>query len=317
MTEVPIMYWVLLAFFCIGLLTFLIVITPSGVTQMITNNIVEQSIKSGKPRYRTEDGSLTEVPTETDAEVRARIEERFEILDFMVKESIAGNCRSCIIAGPAGLGKSYNVEGPLKEWDKAGHRHTIAKGYLRPTGLYKLLWDHRREGNVLVFDDNDSVFDDEISLNLLKAVLDTTEVRTVSYRSERQMKSDVDGEKIPKEFDFHGTVMFITNLDFDKRIQEEGKNWQHLAALISRSHYIDLGIKTVQDYMVQIGRVAELGLFKSKNITKAEEADVINFMKMNTHRLRELSLRMALKLADIRTSKVKNWKKVARVTTCR
>jgi len=43
--------------------------------------------------------------------------------------------------------------------------------------------------------------------------------------------------------------------------------------------------------------------------------DIIDFMLTNKDRLRELSLRMALKIADLRKMSVLNWKRLAE-TTC-
>ena len=43
--------------------------------------------------------------------------------------------------------------------------------------------------------------------------------------------------------------------------------------------------------------------------------EVVDFVEANTDRLRELSLRMVLKLADLRMSFPSNWKAMA-TTTC-
>jgi len=110
------------------------------------------------------------VSNETDAEIEARLGERFEILDVLAEACTVGNARALIVSGPAGLGKSYTIEKRLNEWDPSEINHTIVKGYVRATGLVKLLYQYREAGQVIVFDDADSIFFDDISLNLLKAV---------------------------------------------------------------------------------------------------------------------------------------------------
>ena len=98
------------------------------------------------------------VSSETDTEISERISDRFDILAELTDAAVKGGIRSLIVSGPAGLGKSYTVEQTLNVWDPERVDHTIIKGYVRATGLYKLLHSHSERGKVLVFDDADTVF---------------------------------------------------------------------------------------------------------------------------------------------------------------
>ena len=255
--------------------------------------------------------------TGTDDEVSARISERFDIVDYMIDECISGECRALVISGPAGLGKSFAVESAIEEFDPNGHRSTIVKGYVKPTGLFKLLFSHRHPGNVVVFDDADSIFADDTALNMIKAVTDTTERRRVSYMSEAILFDDDTNEKLPKTFEFEGTIIFITNLDFDHLIDKGHKYAPHLSAMVSRAHYVDLTLKTKQDYLVRIGQVIDQGLLDSKGLNDIQKIEVWNWIVDHADTLRELSLRVALKLADIVRGGKPNWSKVAETTLCR
>lgn len=251
---------------------------------------------------------------ETDAEIDARIAERFEILDVLTEATTVGNSRALIVSGPAGLGKSYTIEKRLADWDPSEHNHTIVKGYVRATGLVKLLYQYRNEGQVIVFDDADSIFFDDISLNLLKAVCDTTERRRVSWLSEGKLFDDDTATLLPRNFDFNGAIIFISNYDFDAMIERGHKLAPHLEALVSRSHYIDLAMKTRRDYLVRIRQVIRQGLLG--DLSMAERSDVILFIEQNAEKLRELSLRMAIKLGALRKQS-KDWQKMAKITCCR
>ena len=255
------------------------------------------------------------VAHETEAQIDARIAERFEILDVLSEACTLGNARSLIVSGPAGLGKSFTVEKRLAEWDPNEINHTIVKGYVRATGLVKLLYQFRNEGQVIVFDDADSIFADDVSLNLLKAVCDTTERRRVSWLSEGKLVDEDTAELIPRSFDFNGTVIFITNMDFDNMIDRGHKLAPHLAALVSRSHYIDLAMKSRRDYLVRIKQVISQGLLNDLNW--AERSQVINFIDENHDSLRELSLRVAIKIGNLRKANPKNWEKLSKITCCR
>jgi len=250
---------------------------------------------------------------ETDAEVDARIAERFEVLEDITNAVIKGDSRSLIVSGPAGLGKSFTVEKVMREWDPEEDNHAFIRGYVKATGLYKLLYRYRNRGQVIVFDDADSVFLDDVALNLLKAVADTTERRTVSWLSEATLVSSEDAEVIPHSFEFQGSVVFITNVDFDAQIDRGSKLAPHLNAMMSRSHYVDLTMKTKQDYLVRIKQVVKQGLLSSLNWHEA--ADVMRFVDSNSDRLRELSLRMVIKIANLRRGdKTDKWQRTARVT---
>ncbi len=251
---------------------------------------------------------------ESDDAIEARIRERFEILSVLTDTSIKGDARALIVSGPPGLGKSYTVEKALNAWDPSEHNHTIIKGYVKATGLYKTLYQYRNEGQVIVFDDADAIMYDDVALNLLKACCDTTDRRRVSWRSEAKFIDEETAEIIPSTFDFNGTVIFITNLDMDGMVDKGHKIAPHLEALISRSHYIDLSLKTRRDYLIRIRQVIEDGMLD--NLSVEERADVISFIEIHSDSLRELSLRIAIKIANLRRSNP-NWEKLCRVTCCR
>lgn len=256
------------------------------------------------------------VIVETDAEIEAKLTDRFEILDEMAGAAIEGDARSLIVSGPAGLGKSYTVEKKLAEWDPEAVNHKIVKGYVRAPGLYKLLFAHRARGQVLVFDDADEVFLDDTAINLLKAACDSTDRRVISYITEGTLIDEETAERLPKSFVFEGTVVFITNYDFDAMIERGSKLAPHLQALVSRSHYIDMAMKTKRDYLIRIRQVVRQGLLRNIGLDEAAQLDVIDFIEDNQDRLRELSLRMALKVGSIRR-RGGNWVRVARVTCCK
>lgn len=261
-----------------------------------------------------EDLKMVSESRETETEIDARISERFEILDTLTEACVVGNARALIVSGPAGLGKSFTVEKRLSQWDPEGNNHIIVKGYVRATGLVKLLYHYRHDNNVIVFDDADAIFFDDVSLNLLKAVCDTTERRSVSWMSEGKLVDDESAELVPRTFDFDGTIIFISNYDFDAMIERGHKLAPHLQAMVSRSHYIDLQMKTRRDYLVRIKQVIAQGMLS--DLTELQKAQVMRFIDKNSDTLRELSLRIALKLASL-CKQSDNWERLARVTCCK
>lgn len=268
----------------------------------------------GRPKRSVVDVATNVIQLETDAQIEAKLNERFEILDLLTEATINGDARSVIVSGPAGLGKSYSIEQGLNKWDPNETNHTICKGFVRATGLYKLFFSHKEKGQVIVFDDADSIFFDDVCLNLLKAVCDTTERRVVSWMAESRLVDDETGLLIPNRFEFNGTIIFITNIDFDAQIEKGHKLAPHLQAIMSRSHYIELAMRTRRDYLVRINQVIKQGLLNF--LSAQEKKDVIAFIDENQDKLRELSLRIAIKIGQVRKMGG-NWKGLARVTCCK
>lgn len=251
---------------------------------------------------------------DSDSVIEAKLNERFEMLDLLTRSIIDGTSRAMIVSGPPGLGKSYTVEDVLSSWGEEDTDFTIVKGYVRPTGLIKTLYRHRAKNQVIVFDDADAIFFDDTSLNLLKAVCDTTERRRVSYLSEAILIDEETSERIPSSFDFDGGIIFITNYDFDDMIDRRHKLAGHLAALVSRAHYIDLAMKTKRDYIVRIKSVIKKGMLN--NLSNQDKREVIDFIEEHSDNLRELSLRMAIKIGNLAATR-SDWKRMARVTCLR
>ena len=72
----------------------------------------------------------------------------------------------------------------------------------------------------------------------------------------------------------------------------------------------------MRDKLLRIRQIAGDGeLFADYGFDKPVQDDIIEFMNDNKNRLREVSLRMALKIADLRNMSVTNWKRLAE-TTC-
>ena len=255
---------------------------------------------------------------ETDDEAMNRIATRFAILDEMAKATTNGGIRAMIVSGPPGVGKSFGVEHQLEKasmFDRlAGKtlKYEVVKGAMTALGLYACLFKHSDKNHVLVFDDCDSVLMDDLSLNILKAALDSGKRRRIYWNSDSNM---LRREGIPDAFDFNGSCIFITNIKFEnlksKKLQD------HLEALQSRCHFLDLTIDTERDKLLRIKQVhrdTEGGLFRDYNFDNGEGDQVLQFMWDNKSRLRELSMRMALKIADLVKVSADNWRALAEST---
>ena len=177
-------------------------------------------------------------------------------------------------------------------------------------GLYAKLYEYADAGNVIVFDDCDSILMEDLSLNILKGALDSSKKRYIAWNTDSRL---LRSEGIPDRFEFRGAAIFITNIKFEhvksKRLRD------HLDALESRCHYIDLQMDTDREKILRIKQIVGEGMLDDYDFEQVTTDEIVSFITDNASKLRELSLRMVLKIADLRKSFPSNWQSMAK-TTC-
>ena len=258
-----------------------------------------------------------EVAKESDVSILERLTERFEILTEMTKAVKSGDVRAMIVSGPPGVGKSFGVEAVLQKdglFDTLAERKPkfeIVKGAMSAIGLYAKLYEFSEKGHVVVFDDCDSILMEDLSLNILKGALDSSERRFISWNTDSRL---LRSEGIPDRFEFKGAAIFITNIKFEHVRSKKLRD--HLDALESRCHYIDLQMDTNREKILRIKQVVtQAGMLDRFEFDQIQKDEIVDFVVSNQDRLRELSLRMVLKIADLRKSFPKSWTAMAK-TTC-
>jgi hypothetical protein len=257
-------------------------------------------------------------PVESDEQAIERIRERFDILEEMTEGAVDGTVRAMIVVGPPGVGKSFGVEKVLDKaamFDKIGGtrpRYEIVKGAMSAIGLYCKLYNYSGAGNVLVFDDCDSVLMDELSLNILKAALDSSKKRTICWNTDSRMLRQ---EGVPDKFEFKGSAIFITNIKFEN--VRSAKLKDHLGALESRCHYLDLTLDTTRDKMLRIKQIMMDGMLDAYDFAEGAKEELYEYVDANKEKLRELSLRTVIKIADLKKmvgEGTDKWKRLAETT---
>ena len=288
------------------------------VTMEMLGDMKKKSSKGETMSLATD--PVDKVLTETDDEIKARLRERFSILDDMTKAVKKGAVRAMIVSGPPGVGKSFGVEAVLGKHDLmaniAGNeklkKYEVVKGAMSALGLYSKLYQYSDAKNILVFDDCDSVLLDDLSLNIIKAALDSGSKRMIHWNTDSHM---LRREGVPDSFEFKGGAIFITNIKFENVRSKKLKD--HLEALESRCHYLDLTIDTEREKVLRIKQIVEDGMLDKYEFEPGAQAELLEYIDTNKKKLRELSLRMVLKLADLRKGFPDRWQSVAAMTCMR
>ena len=268
--------------------------------------------RSGVRMTKKRMAALSVAPVVAQKASRFSINERFGFVGDMVTMLAQGDQASVVITGPGGLGKTFNVlsslqkngmqdltsleefmEGTVVSTKKS---FVIIKGYSTPKGLYRALYENRN--GVIVFDDCDSVLRDPVSLNLLKAALDSYDRRVISWRA------DIRDDDLPTTFEFKGRVIFISNMSANQLDQ----------AILTRSLVVDLTMTNTQ----KVERMRFL-LSQSDFMPEYErefKQDAMDLISKLQDDVKELSLRTLIQVTKIRKSSGKTWKNLAEYATC-
>lgn len=261
-------------------------------------------------------------PAETDDEIIERMRKKFGVLDGMTLAAIQGNVRAMIVTGPPGVGKSFGIEKVIESLDVMIKMGLIDESTVNmdapmgmekvasasPLGLYQLLWEYRKPGSLLVLDDSDSILYDEACLNMLKAATDSGKKRKLTWRTESKVLEE---RNIDTQFEFEGAIIFVTNLDFENA---RGKIGDHLRAIVSRCHYLDVGIHDLREKFLRCKQIVKDGMLEKYDFDDVQIDEILTYIDTNKRNLRELSLRMVAKIADLVRMDPTGWRSFANET---
>jgi hypothetical protein len=136
--------------------------------------------------------------------------------------------------------------------------------------------------------------------------LDTGKTRKISWLGESHA---LRREGVPDSFNFEGSVIFLTNISFGESRSKTLK--VHLDALESRCHVVDLKIETTRDKVLRIRQVVQDGMLDDYDLDQVAKDEIVQFVLDNQDKLREISLRAVVKVAQLYEAFPGNWRKFA------
>jgi len=290
--------------------------------------------KRGRPPKSTPNGSENDVALSIfedkrgDTAIISQVTERFMGLELFAEDIAKGKMRSLIVSGAPGIGKTYSL---LKTMERLTEDGTVVfhrtAGYVSTIEMYRLLFEYRHAGNVLMFDDTDNVFYDDNSLNILKAALDSIPQRTISYRTKSTVEVgededlddwDIDEKGLPAEFEFNGTCIFVTNVDFYAYLNgPKTRVSPHIEALLNRTQYLDMCLhhsRAVALWIQHMVKGQNMLQSPEHGLTEAQSDGVLSFIVEHYQQIHKPSLRTAVGIADLVRNHPTNWVTLARMT---
>jgi len=192
---------------------------------------------------------------------------------------------SLVVTGMAGMGKTHIVKDTLQQLGlRESFEFVHFKGRATAAGLYITLYEN--SDKIVILDDCDSVFKDDDAVNILKGALDSYDTRYISYITSRELK-DSYGNAVPKQFNFTGRVIFISNFE-QSRIDE---------AIKSRSFVQDISMTTDQVFL----RMEQLITKIEPAIKKEHKVQALEIMKSINEKYDgvEINIRSLIKASRI------------------
>lgn len=232
------------------------------------------------------------------------IDKKYRNLERYIEQMAQGKVRSLIVNGPPGVGKTYSATTYIDKYST--QKHKSITGHMTLLSLYGELYRHKSAGQILVLDDIDSVMNTVQGLNILKAAMDTTKQRVISWESTSAMLNALG---LPTSFGFDGGVILITNTGFGSGKQ---KHIEHLNALKDRSYCISLGDKAQETIFKYICYVTlDKDILKEYALCEKKKLEILSFLEKHMYAMHNLSIRSLVKCAELMSIDYANWEEFA------
>lgn len=256
-------------------------------------------VPNAGPSPRPTDGEM--------ADIDKSILQTFRVMERVADGIISGDVRGLMVTGTKGIGKTETIDRKLKraKIDGAIKKYTTIGGTMSGIVLYQELYEHREPGQVLILDDCDDIFFSNEALNILKHALDTKDVRTISWKKESGILAERD---IPQQFEYEGSIIFISNMNMLKEINSSGKLAAHFDALVNRTMWIDTGIHTRWEVFVRIRQIVfGQDFLREQRLTLEEVEEMVMWVEDNINHVNSLSIRTIVQLAKMIRMSPETW----------
>ena len=200
--------------------------------------------------------------------------------------------KAMLVIGEGGISKSFTViqacEENLLEEDVD---YVKISGNCSPYAAYQLMYEFREK--LVIFDDCDSILNDPVSGNIMKAGLDTfAKKRVISWETTKG------AGKVPKRFEFTGSCIVISN-----QSKERFSN-----AFLSRCCVVDMRMTIDERIEFIEARIDSMNAYDAKGepiISITEKFAVLDLMKQYKTQIKNFNVRTFL-TAGLLYSSTKN-----------
>lgn len=236
-----------------------------------------------------------------------RVVDRFKTIQQISEVFVTGNAvqRGLLICGDAGTGKSHYVRQAFINTNTTNRvDYQKSKTFTAPA-LYAKLWENRHRGDVIVFDDCslESMTGEAFRklTDFFKGALELSAgEHLLGYEAAatNQLFRDLG---VPREFDFQGSIIWITNTRIDGLRKKFGDHWD---AMDSRFISTEVFLTKEEKYMYTNYLIEEVEMLgancdaKEGGFSPKIIEATVDYMAERYADLKDITPRVAIKIAD-------------------
>ncbi len=233
---------------------------------------------------------------------------QFKSIELMTRTFADSNnpsaTKGLLISGNAGMGKTHAVENGLSQ-SNPNRVITLKGSSVTAASFYAQLWFAKDKGSVLVLDDVDIIHKSGAELmtilDLIKAATEMTKGdRTIKWMrtTKNQFLKD---NNIPLEFDFQGSIIWITNDTFEEIAKRAKGHWLAINSRFSRKEF---KLEQYEKVQYTLYLIDECGMLSDScpTIEGGYSSDIVNevsnYIRKHWKDFEDMTPRNALQLAD-------------------
>ena len=225
-------------------------------------------------------------------------------------KGVANDAWSLLLMGEAGQGKTQGVVDTL---NASGVKWIGIKGSTSAIGLYKFFFENRHQ-QVIVIDDSDAVFESEEAGNILKAAMETCKVRKITWSKQN---TNLQSMGIPSAYNMTARVIIITNKDLEVGEGRMSRAQRIMKPVVDRAPIFKTGLPTREweiEYLRMMVADNKILCFGVRDMTKAEQEEIIQFVIQHSDHFNSISFRLLDKICGFYKEMPKTWKDYSLMT---
>lgn len=244
-----------------------------------------------------------------------KVIKKFDTVEVMTKLFLDtdSRMRGLMILGDPGMGKTFWVTKALNEGADPQKVRYIKGADLTAPAFFAELYYYRNAGDIIILDDVDIVNKGKGERSTLLALLKGATDPDPRHRTLEWLRAGANQlfkeNDIPTSFEFHGTIIWITN-DTQEQL-EKSVGTAHWNAISSRFRQVPAWFDSNEKIMYTLYLIEECGILAENCLVEPFNQDVINdvcdYLRENWEDMDDVTPRVCIDLADLRNKLPESW----------
>jgi hypothetical protein len=279
--------------------------------------MTKTKVKLKKVVSKTSKGMPTEIGVIHINPIVQDVIDKFMTIYKICKVFVTGNSaqKGIIISGDAGTGKSHYAKKAFIDTNTTDRVDYNKSKSFKAAAFYVRLFLNRNPGDVVAFDDcgleHLTGEDFKVVIELLKGATEMTKGERILGWERATQNELMKAHNVPNEFDFQGSIIWITNSSFEQLEKKLGAHWE---AIQSRFIQIPVRLNQQEKLLYTLYLLEEVKMLEgdrcetkeggySKEIVEA----TISYIRKNYKYMPNVTARVAAQIADTMEMFPEDW----------